>query len=186
MARRFGQFRSREHGGRRAGTSPDAVGFDEKRISPPLFPSPKGEASGDRGEVDRQSCGTRARGGRLRPGRRRLRRSASRTHLRIIATNRARGRAQRRRCDCNRAVADVRDVRRIEHRCQPRRDVVQPTRSRLTGDVRRTRGRCDGRAQQDGRDGAARSRARAGRSNSKSIRGASALRPQRISGSNFS
>jgi recA bacterial DNA recombination protein len=60
------------------------------------------------------------------------------------------------------AMADVRDVRRPEHCRQPRRDVVQPARSRLTGDVRRTRGRCNGRAQQDGRDGAACSRARAG------------------------
>ncbi len=190
MARRFGQFRSREHGGRRSRSSPDAVGVDEERISArPSFPSPEGEASGVRGEVtpsirDRQSCGTRARGGRLRPGRRRFRRSASRTHLCVIATNRARGRAQRRRRDRDRAVADVRDVRRAEHCGQPRRNVVQPARSRLTGNVRRPRGRRDGRAEQDGRDGAACSRARAGRSNSKSIRGASALRPDGIAGSN--
>ena len=156
--------------------APDAVGVDEDGIGARTFVRPLRSGGQRASMVDRQSCGTRARGGRLRPGRRRFRRGAPLTHLCVIAANRARGRAQRRRRDRDRAMADVRDVRRAEHCRQPRRDVVQPARSRLTGNVRRTRGRCDGRAQQDGRDGAACSRPRAGRSNSKSIRGASASR----------
>ena len=62
--------------------------------------------------------------------------------------------------DRDRTVADVRDVRGAESGCLPRRDVVQPARSRLTGNVRRTCGGHDGGAEQAGRDGAACSRSR--------------------------
>ncbi len=48
MARRVGQFRSREHGGRRSGSSPDAVGVDEaRRGARPSFPFPEGRGAGD-------------------------------------------------------------------------------------------------------------------------------------------
>ena len=120
-----------------------AAGVDTRRM---LWASMKERRGADlgggglRGEVNnRQSCGTRARGREHRLGRRRFRRGSPLTHLCIVAANRSRGRAQRRCRDRDRALADVRDVRRPEHCCQSRRNVVQPARSRLAGDVRRTR-----------------------------------------------
>ena len=51
MARRFGQFRSREHGGRRSRSSPDAVGVDEKGSARDLRPLSRRGARGVRGQA---------------------------------------------------------------------------------------------------------------------------------------
>jgi len=104
MAGRFGQSRSREHGGCRSRASPDAVGVDEDGVvADSAARSLRSRPARAPSIGDRQSCGAGARGGGLRPGRRRFRRSTARTQLCVIAANRARGRAQRRRRDRDRA-----------------------------------------------------------------------------------